>query len=66
MTPEEIKAIREVFGWTQADLAREMGVSTNAISRWEQGNRRPRGAAETLLLQIQRRARRAEGKDEAA
>jgi transcriptional regulator with XRE-family HTH domain len=34
---------RRAKGWTQADLARQMGVSTNTIQAWEKGaNPRPR------------------------
>lgn len=32
-----IRKIREAKGWTQAKLARELGVSQKDISRWENG-----------------------------
>jgi transcriptional regulator with XRE-family HTH domain len=36
--------IRRNAGVTQAQLAREIGVTTAAISRWETGRRTPRDA----------------------
>lgn len=30
---------REMLGWSQADLARESGVSQNAVQRFESGDR---------------------------
>ena len=37
MTAERIKELREVWGWTQAELARKMNMSRNGINSWEQG-----------------------------
>lgn len=36
--------IRRNAGVTQAQLARELGVTSTAISRWETGRRTPRDA----------------------
>jgi DNA-binding transcriptional regulator YiaG len=41
--PAEARAIRERAGVTQARLASELGVSAVTISRWECGQRQPRG-----------------------
>ena len=41
MNAEEIKALREKRGWTQARLARHLGVSVTTVSRWETGHYRP-------------------------
>lgn len=37
MTAEKIKALREAKGWTQADLARKLGITRNGVNSWEQG-----------------------------
>ena len=31
----------ESKGWTQAAIARELGVSYNAVQKWKAGDRRP-------------------------
>ena len=33
----DIKAIRLELGFTQEDLARELGVTLSTVSKWEQG-----------------------------
>jgi SOS-response transcriptional repressor LexA len=38
---EPIKALRKKLGFTQADLAAELGVSGMAVSRWERGVQEP-------------------------
>ncbi len=35
--PIDIKAIRRDFGFTQEELARELGVTLSTVSKWEQG-----------------------------
>lgn len=37
MTAEKIKKLREARGWTQAELARRLGVTRNGVNSWEQG-----------------------------
>ncbi len=37
MTAEKIKELREARGWTQAELARRMGITRNGVNSWEQG-----------------------------
>src|SRR5258708_1018532 len=37
LTPDEIQAIRERFGLTQAEFARLTGIGEATISRWERG-----------------------------
>ena len=38
---ENIKELRERLGWTQQQLADELGVNRNTINRWEMGKRSP-------------------------
>lgn len=49
MEPKHIKTIRAWFGLTQQELADKLGVSQNAVARWETGSRHPTGSAVTLL-----------------
>lgn len=37
MTADVIKELRMSRGWTQADLARRLGVTRNGVNSWEQG-----------------------------
>ena len=37
MTADKIKALREKKGWTQAELARRLGITRNGVNSWEQG-----------------------------
>ena len=41
--PPARRLLRERIGLTQDDLARALGVTRPAISRWETGERNPRG-----------------------
>lgn len=34
---EKIKALREQSGWTQAELARKLGLTRSSINSWEMG-----------------------------
>jgi transcriptional regulator with XRE-family HTH domain len=37
------RAIRETAGLSLSEVARELGVTPAAVSRWERGHRAPRG-----------------------
>ena len=41
MTPSELKAARVALGYTQAELAKHLGVDPSAIRRWEMDRRFP-------------------------
>lgn len=41
--PKIRRAIREAVGATQADIADELGIHRETVSRWESGERTPRG-----------------------
>ncbi len=42
---EQLKALRRQHGWSQEDLAHELGVSFSTVNRWENGKARPSGLA---------------------
>lgn len=47
--PQDIRAIRELFGLSQAQFALLMGISVSTLQNWEQGRREPEGPAKALL-----------------
>jgi putative transcriptional regulator len=52
-----VRLLRERLGWTQQELADELGVRQQTVSEWETGRYRPRGASARLLrLVAERRA----------
>ncbi len=40
-SPDKVKALREYAGWTQHDLASQLGVRQQTISEWETGQHVP-------------------------
>lgn len=51
LSADEIRAIREQFDLTQADLARLLRLGANTVSRWESG-RNVQTAAMDILLRL--------------
>ncbi|MBA2277653.1 MAG: helix-turn-helix domain-containing protein [Chloroflexia bacterium] len=49
MAPEEIRAVRDSLGMSQPVFASVLSVSVQAVRAWEQGHRRPNGAALRLM-----------------
>jgi putative zinc finger/helix-turn-helix YgiT family protein len=49
LTPDQIKAIRERLGPTQAEFARLTGIGEATISRWERGRMLPNRAMDRYL-----------------
>jgi len=45
----EVRKIREQYGLSQDRFASLMGISVATLRNWEQGRRRPEGAARVLL-----------------
>ncbi len=52
LSADELRAIREGFGLTQAELARLLRLGPNTISRWESGRNVQTGAMDMLLRLI--------------
>ena len=49
----DVKALRRQLGMSQAKFAASFGFGLDAVQSWEQGRRRPEGAARVLLKVIQ-------------
>ncbi len=52
--PLNVKAIRERFGMSQSQFAAFLCISARTLQKWEQGQRSPDGAANTLLRIMQK------------
>ena len=48
------KTVREQLGFTQLEFSQRIEVPIETIRNWEQGKRRPTGAAKTLLKLLYR------------
>ena len=46
---EDVQLVRQTFHLSQNMFAKFMGVSVGTLRNWEQGRRRPTGAARVLL-----------------
>lgn len=49
---ETVKKIREIKGYSQEQLARELGVSFATINRWENGKTEPSRLAKNRLIEF--------------
>lgn len=54
LRPEEIRALREREGASQAVFARYLNVTTGLVSQWERGEKHPHGASLKLLALVAR------------
>lgn len=52
MTADIIKKLREARGWSQAELARRMGLTRNGVNSWEQGLSMPSPACLVELSRV--------------
>jgi len=52
MGPLEIRKIRKSWGMTQVELASELGVARETVSRWENGKETPLRSLERALRRI--------------
>jgi putative transcriptional regulator len=46
---EDVAAVRRKLNLSQQKFAQLLGISENTLQNWEQGRRRPSGAARVLL-----------------
>jgi putative transcriptional regulator len=53
-SPGEIQKLRNRLGMTQKDFAEQFGVSFQTVQKWEQGTRKPEGAANSFLAVIEK------------
>ena len=64
---EQLKALRRQYGWSQEDLAHELGVSFSTVNRWENGKAKPSRLAQkgilTLTAQAEGKYRAVEGEN---
>ena len=51
MEPKRIKELRKRMGWAQAELARQVGVDTTTVNRWENEKQKP---SQMALRQLKR------------
>lgn len=49
LSADEIRALRARAGVSQSVFAAYLNVTTNLVSKWERGEKRPSGAAQKLL-----------------
>ena len=54
LTAEEIRALREREGASQAVFARYLNVTTGLVSQWERGEKHPQGPSLKLLSLVER------------
>ena len=52
MSPEDIRALRLRENASQAVFARYLNVTTGLVSKWERGEKRPRGTSLKLLTLV--------------
>ena len=52
--PNDVATARLNCGLSQAQFAKALRISPRTLQQWEQGRRRPSGAAETLLKIVAR------------
>ena len=50
---DDIRSLRTRSGMTQAQFAATFGIGLGTLQKWERGERRPSGAAQSLLRVMQ-------------
>jgi DNA-binding transcriptional regulator YiaG len=53
-----IKLLRTQMGWSQRELARNLGVSPSAVAHWETGEREISGPVQKLLEIFESKAKK--------
>jgi putative transcriptional regulator len=54
LSPQDIRALREREGASQAVFARYLNVTAGLVSQWERGEKHPQGASLKLLSLVDR------------
>ena len=49
---KQIRALRDQRGWTQAELAKRLGITSSAVGQWEIGETRPSMAKLQALARV--------------
>lgn len=49
LEPDSVAAVRARLNFNQIEFARLLGISVDTLQNWEQGRRKPTGAARVLL-----------------
>lgn len=52
ISANHIKKIRKLNGLSQSDFSKILGIGLGTLRHWERGDRKPTGAARTLLYLI--------------
>lgn len=55
LSPEEIVKVREEAGVSQSVFARYLNVTTGLVSKWERGEKQPKGASLKLLTLVKKK-----------
>ncbi|HAM52554.1 MAG TPA: transcriptional regulator [Nitrospiraceae bacterium] len=55
LSPKQITQLRKRAGVSQAVFAQYLNVSVSALSKWEQGQKKPSGTALKLLTVVQKK-----------
>lgn len=53
---EKVKELGKKNGWTQEELAREVGVALSTVQRWEKQGGQPTGLPRRELIRLLRKA----------
>lgn len=53
LTGSDIRHLRQRLGWSMAEMARQMGCTTDLIGRWEAGQIAPESEAVNQLKYLQ-------------
>src|SRR5208337_3477575 len=55
LSPKQIAQVRKRTGVSQAVFAHYLNVSVTSVSKWERGEKKPRGASLKLLTLVQKK-----------
>jgi putative transcriptional regulator len=55
LSPEEIAEVRQQSGVSQSVFARYLNVTTGIVSKWERGEKKPKGPSLKLLTLVKKK-----------